>query len=177
MRPLERWRKYRRGSQAGRIATLLSACAVIAGCSGQPTAPTATGAANPQAILGATATVDQSQLTVQAANLTPDDFAARGWECRSSPVPGRRVCSRPNQGFPAVPPPADRPPSFTLLAWQDGLFDGTIVLLRPDLYCGADVSDPLGTCTRNAPSCDATGEPYIFRPVIGYYECLHKVGP
>ena len=24
--------------------------------------------------------------------------------------------------------------------------------------------------------CESTGAPYISRPVIGYYECLHTVG-
>ena len=176
MRAVVCWRDDRPEPQAGRMAIVLSACAVIAGCSGPPAAPTATTAASSQ-LIAALDSADGSEVSLQAANLTPDDFAARGWECRLSPVPGRRVCSHPNQGFPAVPPPADRPPSFTLLAWQDGAFDGTILLRRPDLYCGADASDPLGTCTRNAPSCDGTGEPYVFRPVIGYYECLHKVGP
>ena len=146
-------------------AAVLSTAAVMAGCSGSPTVPTTASPANRQAVGVA-----------EAASVNPDDLAEHGWQCRLSPVPGRRVCSPPNQGFPTVPPSVDRPANFTLLAWQNGEFDGRIVLLRPDLYCGADLSDPLATCTRNAPSCDGTGEPYIFRPVIGYYECLHKVG-
>ncbi len=145
-----------------RIATVisaLSACAAIVGCSGSPTAPSAANASNSQAMLG---TLDQSQLAAQAAHLSPDDFAARGWECRPSPVPGRTVCSHPHQGFPAVPPPEDRPPTFTLLVWENGSFAGTLILRRPDLYEGQ--------------RCESTAAPYIFRPVIGYYECLHTVG-
>jgi hypothetical protein len=98
---------------------------------------------------------------VQASNGSPDDFAARGWECRTSPVPGRVVCSHPNQGFPAVPPPTNRPATYQLRAWQDGVFAGNILLIRPDLYEGQP--------------CDSTGEPYIYRAVIGYYECLHTI--
>lgn len=167
MRPLKGWTEGSPRTAEGpggiRIAVVLSACAVMAGCSGPPTAPTATGAPNSQAIIGTTGTSDQSQLSAQAANLTPDDFAARGWECRPSPVPGRTVCSRPHQEFPAVPPPDDRPPSFTLLVWENGNFAGTLILIRPDLYQGQP--------------CESSGAPYIFRPVIGYYECLHTVGP
>ncbi len=101
-------------------------------------------------------------IDLQAAQQSPDDFAAHGWECRPSPVPGRVACSHPHQGFPAVPPPADRPPSYTLKAWDNGVYVGTISLIRPDLYQGQP--------------CDGSGQPYIFRPVIGYYECLHRIG-
>ena len=41
-------------------------------------------------------------------------------------------------------------------------FERDRALVRGDLY-------------HNQP-CDSTGDPYIFRPVIGYYECLHAVG-
>jgi hypothetical protein len=99
---------------------------------------------------------------VQASSATAEDFAARGWECRQSPVPGRVACSHPNQGFPVAPPPTDRPATYQLKAWQDGVYAGTILLIRPDLY--------------NGQPCESTGEAYIFRPVIGYYECLHTTG-
>ena len=125
------------------------------GCS-MPTAPTS------NAVGSSTVAPAVGGRGVQASSATPEDFAARGWECRQSPVPGRVACSHPNQGFPLVPPPAERPATYQLKAWQDGAYAGTILLIRPDLYRGQ--------------SCESTGEPYIFRPVIGYYECLHTTG-
>jgi hypothetical protein len=50
-----------------------------------------------------------------------------------------------------------------VLVFQDtGAFIGTQIGIRADLYQGQ--------------ICGATGEPYIFRPPIGYYECLHPAG-
>lgn len=100
-----------------------------------------------------------------AVDFTPEDLVGRGWTCFTPPVPNRIVCSRPNQGFPTVgdPPPADRPASFTFILF-DGQenFVGTEVLIRTDLYQGQ--------------VCGQTGEPYVFVPVIGYYECVHRAG-
>jgi hypothetical protein len=100
-----------------------------------------------------------------AVDITPDDLVARGWTCFTPPVPNRIVCSRPNQGFPTVgnPPPADRPASFTFVLFDgQANFVGTEVLIRTDLYQGQ--------------VCGQTGEPYVFVPVIGYYECVHRAG-
>jgi hypothetical protein len=101
----------------------------------------------------------------QAANLSPDDLTTRGWSCFTPPVPNRIVCSRPNQGFPTVgdPPPAERPASFTFVLF-DGQenYVGTETLIRTDLYQGQ--------------VCGPTGEPWVFVPVIGYYECVHRAG-
>jgi hypothetical protein len=109
--------------------------------------------------------------------LTPTDLIAHGWSCFTPPpFPTRTECSHPNQGFPPIPPPADRPATFTLWRFENGQFVGTLLAIRPDLYCGADVTDPAGTCTRNAPLCGSTGQPYSFVAVIGYYTCLHAPG-
>ena len=109
--------------------------------------------------------------------LTPTDLIARGWSCFTPPpFPTRTECSHPNQGFPPIPPPADRPATFTLWRFENGQFVGTLLAIRPDLYCGADVTDPAGTCTRNAPLCGSTSQPYSFVPVIRYYTCLHTPG-
>jgi hypothetical protein len=109
--------------------------------------------------------------------LTPADLIAHGWSCFTPPpFPTRTECSHPNQGFPPIPPPADRPATFTLWRFENGQFVGTLLAIRPDLYCGADVTDPAGTCTRNAPLCGSTGQPYSFVAVIGYYTCLHRPG-
>jgi hypothetical protein len=143
-------------SQLTKIVGLvtLSTLAFV-GCS-MPTAPTSNGVGSSSVAPAVGGRV------VQASNATPEDFAARGWECRPSPVPGRVACSHPNQGFPVVPPPAERPATYQLKAWQDGAYAGTILLIRPDLYKGQ--------------MCESPGVLYIYRPVIGYYECLHTTG-
>jgi hypothetical protein len=143
------------------LAAGLAGALVVVGCS-SPAGPSSTSADAQGPAVGAQGpAVGEVPFTAAAAG-SPDDFAGRGWECRTSPVPGRIACSPPNQGFPAVPPPAERPATYQLKAWQDGTYAGTILLIRPDLYHGQ--------------TCESTGEPYIYRPVIGYYECLHGVG-
>ena len=57
--------------------------------------------------------------------------------------------------------------TLTLWRFEHGQFVGTVLAIRPDLYCGADVTDPAGTCTRNAPLSGSTGRPCSFVPVIG----------
>jgi hypothetical protein len=104
-------------------------------------------------------------MDVLSTGVTPADLTARGWECRvPPPLPDRLVCRAPNQSFPNPAVPVDeRPPTFTLLVFQNtGAFIGTLTGLRADLYRGQ--------------ICGPTGEPYIFRPPIGYYECLHPAG-
>ena len=100
-----------------------------------------------------------------AARLNPTELETHGWTCFRPPVPNRIVCSRPNQGRPTVgdPPPDDRPATFTFLVFDGtGLFVGTELLIRTDLYRGQ--------------LCESTGQEYDFRLAIGYYECVHTVG-
>jgi hypothetical protein len=134
------------------VALLLVASALGgAACSKSPTQPDAASAAN-------AARSDQ-------ANLSPQDMAERGWECRPSPsIPTRISCSPPHQGFPvfASPPPADRPATFTFLAWDSGDFAGTLLLIRSDLYRGQ--------------ICRSTGLEYRLLVAVGYRECLHRAG-
>jgi hypothetical protein len=60
-------------------------------------------------------------------------------------------------------PPEDRPAVFSVLTFDgDGAFVGQGTLLRADLYQG--------------PSCESTGEPYIFLGLIGYYFCGRTAG-
>lgn len=129
---------------------------------------------------GATALPSVPDLTASLSTPgrpTPADLVAHGWSCFTPPpFPTRTECSHPNQGFPPIPPPADRPATYTLWRFENGQFVGTLLVIRPDLYCGADVADPAGTCTRHAPLCESTGEPYSFVPVIRYYTCLHTPG-
>jgi hypothetical protein len=97
----------------------------------------------------------------QAEGVTPAQLAARGWTCFQPPiVPARISCLNPGLGRPPVPPDPDGKPSYMFLAFEvDGTFIGTGHLIRVDLYVG----EP----------CGPSGEPYVLRALIGYYECLH----
>jgi hypothetical protein len=153
----------------GVVAAMLACVA----CGTSPTGPTSAPVAPGTAHVGAAA---DGGIAVAAdngqQNLTPANFQVRGWECRNSPLPGRVVCSPPNQGFPLVPPPADRPITYTLKVWEgigcslasqaSCLSAGALILLHPDVY--------------NGQQCESTGQPFSWRPVIGYYECLHTTG-
>jgi hypothetical protein len=159
-----------------RMITVLCGCTLVAaGCVASPFEPSRVELPHFYAStkLGASDQSPRAEQRIDAQTIalasasTPDDFAERGWECRNSPVPGRVVCSRPNQAFPvaAFPPnvpPDDRPVTVTLLAWPDGTFAGMILLIRPENYHGQP--------------CSSTRQAYIFRPIIGYYECLNTVG-
>lgn len=139
----------------------LTAAGLAVGCSGTPTAPTP--AVPPAAVAGVPGV--GGGIEVLATGVTPADLTTRGWECRvPPPYPDRIVCRAPNQSFPSPAVPVDqRPPTFTALVFQNtGAFIGTLIGLRADLYQGQ--------------VCGPTGEPYIFRPPIGYYECLHPAG-
>jgi hypothetical protein len=144
------------------IAHLVFACALLGTACESPTRPTAS-AANQPVTLG-TVGPSPSQLAAEAVGLSPQDFVARGWDCRPTPIPNRVSCSPPNQMHPLLlpgpPPPADRPPTFTLLVFDNGVFIATDLLIRSDLYNGQE--------------CSATGAPYRFIARIGYYECLHQ---
>ena len=144
----------RRFSNRSAMAALTVAVLAI-GCSGTPTEPTS-------AALAGTPT---GGIEVLSTGVTPADLVDRGWECRvPPPFPDRLVCRAPNQSFPNPAVPADqRPPTFNLLVFQNtGAFIGTLTGIRADLYRGQ--------------ICGPTGDPYIFRPPIGYYECLHPAG-
>ena len=103
----------------------------------------------------------------QAPGLWLEHLAAQGWDCRPTPFnPTRTTCSHPNQphpvSFSGPPPPPDRPASIPLRVFDNGVFAGTSVLIRSDLY--------------NGQTCRSTGLPYTFIARIGYYECLHRQG-
>jgi hypothetical protein len=143
-----------------------SAAAVILaiGCSAAPTAPDAA-AATPSSSVGGVAGVPAAVAQAVAAGLSPTQLAQRGWTCRvPPPTPDRIVCSHPNQELPSpLTPVSERPVVFTVLVFNStGAFLGTQVGMREDLY--------------NGQVCESTGAPYIYRPAIGYYECLHTVG-
>ena len=144
------------------VGTLL--CGTIAGaCSPSPVGPSQFRTAAPTIV--ESVTVSESRITTQAAGLAPEDFAARGWDCRPSPSnPQIITCSPPNQVHPASlpgpPPPVDRPETIRLLVFVNGAFTGITLLIRSDLYNGQE--------------CPSTGAPYRFIARIGYYECRHE---
>jgi hypothetical protein len=144
------------------VGTLL--CGTIAGaCSPSPVGPSQFRTAAPTIVESVTAS--ESRITTQAAGLAPEDLGARGWDCRPAPgFPTRLTCSPPNQMHPILlpgpPPPEDRPATLTLLVFENGVFVGTTLLIRSDLYHGQ--------------GCRATGAPYRYIARIGYYECRHQ---
>lgn len=140
--------------------TVLTAVLLAVGCGATPAGPSP---ASPAVTLADAPGF--GALDVRSTGVTPTDLTARGWECRvPPPFPDRIVCMAPNQSFPSPTLPVDqRPPTFTLRVFQNtGAFIGTLIGVRADLYQGQ--------------ICGPTGEPYIFRPPIGYYECLHPAG-
>jgi hypothetical protein len=145
-------------------ATLLSAGALLSSACEAPTRPTASTATRSATL--ATLGELPSQLAAEAVGQSPQDFVARGWDCRPTPIPNRVSCSPPNQMHPLLlpgpPPPADRPPTFSLLVFDNGMFIGTDLLIRSDLY--------------RDQQCNATSALYRFISRIGYYECLHPKG-
>ena len=145
-----------RRTAGGMVVSLVAGAALSVACA-QPAAPSAV------ASLGETTGATSTQSA--NPNFTPADLVARGWTCVTPPTPNRIVCSHPNQGFPvfSTPPPEDRPASFSLWMFDGaGNFIGPDPLLRSDLYEGQP--------------CDGTGQPWIARPAVGYFECVHKVG-
>lgn len=98
--------------------------------------------------------------TAEAGGLTPEKLTDQGWTCAVTPpfvIPPRIACGNPGLGrpFPGNPDPA---PAYNLVTFDlAGSFLGHVHLVRADLY-------------RDQPCVD--GEPYVFRALIGYYECL-----
>jgi hypothetical protein len=107
------------------------------------------------------ASVGATARSAQAQGVTPEALAAAGWDCFQTPppiVPPRIVCANPGLGgpFPGNPNP---PPAYTLPTFDlGGTYLGKVHLVRADLYTGQP--------------CDSSGDPYVFRSAIGYYECL-----
>jgi hypothetical protein len=85
----------------------------------------------------------------------------RAWTCFVPPtVPAWVVCYNSGLGRPILGNP-EPPPSYTFLAFSSssGEFLFTGHLVRADLY-------------ENQP-CGPSGGPYVFRALIGYFECVH----
>jgi hypothetical protein len=97
--------------------------------------------------------------SAHAQGVTWQQLQAHGWTCFvPPPFPDRVACLDPGRGrpFPGNPDPR---PSYTSLGFSgvSGELLYTVHLIREDLYHG----QPCGN------------EPYVFRALIGYWECVH----
>jgi hypothetical protein len=99
--------------------------------------------------------------SARAEGVTPEALVAAGWDCFQTPpfiVPPRIVCANPGLGrpFPGNPDPV---PAYTVPTFDlAGTYLGKVHLIRADLYQGQP--------------CAGSGDQYVFRSAIGYYECL-----
>jgi hypothetical protein len=94
-----------------------------------------------------------------AEGATWQDLQEHGWTCFPSPInPAITVCFNPGEGrpFPGNPDPR---PTYNARDFDtaSGEFLYTVHLVRDDVYNG----QPCGQ------------DPYIFRALIGYWECPH----
>lgn len=96
----------------------------------------------------------------QAEGVTRQQLEAHGWTCFAPPsLPDTVVCFDPGRGRP-IAGNLDPRPSYSFLAFSasSGEFLFTGHLMRADLYRGQPCGD----------------EAYVFRAVIGYWECIHQ---
>ena len=155
MRPITKLTTMFPGTLRGGLAAMAAACALTA-CNQTPASPASPGAA---------VTATAASANAQGTNQTWQDFAARGWNCRTPNNGPVTVCSPPNQPLPvvAIPPatpPADRPETILLKRWRNGVFDANVLLIRPEIY--------------NGQICESTNLAYSYIGVLGYYECAHS---
>lgn len=105
-------------------------------------------------IIGVTAS------TAQADGVTRDQLETHGWVCVPFAPANRDSCFEPGVGrpFPGNPDPA---PSYNFVGFDatTGAFLYTGHLIRQDIYAGQP--------------CAPGDGPYVFRALIGYYECVH----
>ena len=109
--------------------------------------------------LGVVAVLVSAATPAQAEGVTPETLAAAGWDCFLTPpfiVPPRIVCANPGLGRPFA---GNQDPAYTFPTFDlGGNYLGKVHLVRADLYGGQP--------------CGPSGGPYVFRSLIGYYECL-----
>jgi hypothetical protein len=139
------------------LAAVVAGCALALACSQTPTSPT-------NRVLSQASTAESTESSAQGTNQSWQFFEAHGWNCRTPGGGPTTVCSPPGQplpvpAFPPAVPPADRPPTVTLKRWINGVFDANVLLIRPEIYNGQE--------------CGSTGAPYVYAPILGYYECAH----
>jgi len=98
--------------------------------------------------------------TPARAAVLQQQLEAHGWTCVAFLPANRNSCFAPGVGrpFPGNPDPA---PTYNFVAFDltSGAFLYTGHLIRSDLYQGQ--------------RCAPGGNAYMFRALIGYYECVH----
>ena len=133
-----------------RIAPALLLCLALAvgACSSPPTAPT-----DAHAVTSLTT----AQLELRGTSL--DGLRNANWDCQQR-VPGFISCAPPGIGLAPIPSLGEngRPVYEIAVFLLDGTPFGTAHFLRADLYHGQ--------------TCAFTGQPFVFRALIGYYECF-----
>jgi hypothetical protein len=122
--------------------------AAVAACS-SPTATT-------DAAAGPALALSQSELQGQSL----ESLRGANWDCQQR-GPTFISCAPPGIGLPPIPPlGVDGRPAYQIAVFAlDGTPIGTAHFIRADLY--------------NGRTCGFTGAPYVFRAIIGYYECLN----
>jgi hypothetical protein len=97
--------------------------------------------------------------SARAEPVNRENLIAHGWTCVEFAPANRWSCFDPGVGrpFPGNPDPA---PSYNFLGFDrtTGEFLYTGHLIRGDLYAGQP--------------CAPGNDPYVFRALIGYYECV-----
>ncbi len=129
-------------------APLLFLALAVGACSSPPTAPT-----------DADALTHLTTGQLELRGTTLDSLRNANWDCQQR-VPGLISCAPPGIGLPPIPPLGEKGrPAYQIAVFRlDGTPFGTAHFLRADLYHGQ--------------TCAFTGQLFVFRPVIGYYECL-----
>lgn len=129
---------------------LLFLSLAVGACSSPPTAPSDSGA-------HAVTNLATGQLELRGTTL--DSLRNANWDCQER-FPGIIACAPPGIGLPPIPSLGEngRPVYDIAVFLVDGTPTGTAHFLRADLYHGQ--------------TCAFTGQPFVFRALIGYYECF-----
>lgn len=95
-----------------------------------------------------------------AQGVSQENLVAHGWVCVPFAPANRLSCFPPGTGrpFPGNPDPR---PSYDFVAFDQtsGEFIYTGHLVRGDIYAGQ--------------ACAPGNDPYVYRALIDYYECVH----
>ncbi len=126
------------------------AVGVLASCSDRPE-PTASDRPEPTAV--------ESESVAELQGTTLDHLRSANWDCQQR-GPTFISCAPPGIGLPPIPSLGeDGRPVYHLAVFElDGTPVGTAHFVRADLY--------------NGRTCAFTGQPFVFRAIIGYYECF-----
>ena len=106
----------------------------------------------------ATGPLTASQAQLQGTTL--DRLRSANWDCQQR-GPSGISCAPPGIGLPPIPSLGEngRPVYHLAVFALDGTPRGSAHFLRADLYHGQ--------------TCAFTGQPFVLRAIIGYYECFN----